>query len=758
MMTGGWAWVWGNPWMLAGLATLAVPVVIHLLNRRRDVVVDWGAMQFLDISPRTRRRIRLTDALLMAARLAVLALVALALAQPRLVPPASATAASGPATPVSATVPRDVAIVLDNSASVGRRIDEAGTTLDALLRREARQLVERLPSGSTSLLIVARERPRMDGGPRLDREAVRRAIDGVPPPRGSSDLPGAIAAGIEALQSQGTHAVREVVVLADAQAAGWRPEESARWGLLRELARGSGGRAPVEIRALSLDARRTRDDDPTAQADAAMAGPPALPRGLVPPGRTLEVRGTVVNAGPGPMPRRAVGLTLDGEPVTGHSQEVGPLPVGARATVQLRMAIDVPGSHLVGLALEPEPSDPRPDNDRAERPVEVVPSLPVLLIDGGADGAHGPGSLRGPAGFLRVALEPAEERAEGVAPAVAVRTAGPAALTDIGATSPQVIVVAGLDRPTSADVAALARFVNDGGGLLVVPGRSADAGAWNPALGALLPAPLQAWKASAPAAHPVPSSFQGPAIGRLAAGDAPPMGRAQVFGHWTLGPAVATSAVVARLDDGDPWIVERPVGRGLVALVASPLDADAGTLAVNPDFVPLVHELVGHLADPGRDVAALSRPGEPIEVGLPPGRNAGANPDVPVLRPDGTTARASVVRPRAGRVRLRLEAADDPGVYRFDLPDGPAYAVVGADEREDDLTTLTDADRQALASGWDFVFASTPEALQGAGVAGPVRGPRPLWRWLVLAALGGLALEVALTRRIVRSRGLAPQE
>ena len=48
-----------NPWMLIGLAALAVPVIIHLLNRRRYDVVDWGAMQFLQISNVTRRRIML---------------------------------------------------------------------------------------------------------------------------------------------------------------------------------------------------------------------------------------------------------------------------------------------------------------------------------------------------------------------------------------------------------------------------------------------------------------------------------------------------------------------------------------------------------------------------------------------------------------------------------------------------------------------------------------------------------------------------
>ena len=58
---------WGvlNAAMLVGLLGAAVPVVIHLLNRRRDPIVDWGAMQFLDIGRKARQKIRLTELLLM---------------------------------------------------------------------------------------------------------------------------------------------------------------------------------------------------------------------------------------------------------------------------------------------------------------------------------------------------------------------------------------------------------------------------------------------------------------------------------------------------------------------------------------------------------------------------------------------------------------------------------------------------------------------------------------------------------------------
>src|SRR5437588_12478369 len=71
-----------NALMLLGLVALAIPPIIHLLNRRRFDVVDWGAMQFLQVSEKTRRRLLLEELLLMLLRIGLLALLVFGLANP----------------------------------------------------------------------------------------------------------------------------------------------------------------------------------------------------------------------------------------------------------------------------------------------------------------------------------------------------------------------------------------------------------------------------------------------------------------------------------------------------------------------------------------------------------------------------------------------------------------------------------------------------------------------------------------------------
>ncbi|MBN8645264.1 MAG: BatA domain-containing protein, partial [Planctomycetes bacterium] len=69
----------------AGFACVAIPIVIHLLFRRRRKPTPWAAMRFLlEAMRRQRRRLRLETLLLLAARCLMLACLAAAIARPLL--------------------------------------------------------------------------------------------------------------------------------------------------------------------------------------------------------------------------------------------------------------------------------------------------------------------------------------------------------------------------------------------------------------------------------------------------------------------------------------------------------------------------------------------------------------------------------------------------------------------------------------------------------------------------------------------------
>ncbi|MCZ7649193.1 MAG: BatA domain-containing protein [Planctomycetota bacterium] len=72
-----------NPWYLLGLAAVAVPILIHILQRDRVQRIVFPAVRFLlGASQKITRTQRLRELLLMLLRCALVLLLAFALARP----------------------------------------------------------------------------------------------------------------------------------------------------------------------------------------------------------------------------------------------------------------------------------------------------------------------------------------------------------------------------------------------------------------------------------------------------------------------------------------------------------------------------------------------------------------------------------------------------------------------------------------------------------------------------------------------------
>src|SRR4051794_38199965 len=188
----------------AALATAAaaasVPVVIHLLSRRRYRVVDWAAMRFLLAAvKRHHRRLRLEQWLLLAARTLLVLLPALAMA--------AAMPWAEPIWeqlfPASAVGPRfsgrtHHVIVIDGSLSMSARTD--GGSAFERAQALAGKLVRAAPGGDGFSLVVPAAPPRVVvPGPANDPGRVAREIDELRCTHGPADLAQGLQAAEDAL-------------------------------------------------------------------------------------------------------------------------------------------------------------------------------------------------------------------------------------------------------------------------------------------------------------------------------------------------------------------------------------------------------------------------------------------------------------------------------------------------------------------------------------------------------------------------------
>jgi len=231
----------------AGLGLTAVPVIIHLLFRRRHRVVRWAAMEFLMAAlKKQKRRVQMENLILLLLRCAMIVLLGLALARPAV----TSTALS----PLGGSA-RGVVLVLDTSASTSARTT-GRRTIDRI-RERARAFLQELPEGSEVTVVVTRD--DMQGGapaallegaePARARDRIERQLQAG---NGPNDLAEVLRFARRKLDSVSGR--KGVVVITDLQQRDWADANGGRIEDLHRALRGFADRGdsdPVPVTVLA---------------------------------------------------------------------------------------------------------------------------------------------------------------------------------------------------------------------------------------------------------------------------------------------------------------------------------------------------------------------------------------------------------------------------------------------------------------------------------------------------------------------------
>ena len=629
--------------LLGGLGAIAIPIILHLLNRRTAKVLDWGAMLFLLESVESRKkRIQLEEALLLAARCLVVGLLALAVARP-FVPPGStvpwlvvlpaflaglvafttalvlrgnrrwfwilmATAILLALVSVAAVLNerrlnlkrfgtgggKDIALVLDTSMSMQLRgSGTTGTTFEAAVA-EAREIVEKAPAGSSFSLILGGPVPiaRLPE-PVVNRLDVAETLYSLQPGRGRMAAFDALAAAAVSL-ARGSNPSKEIIVLTDGQNVGWETENKARWETFAAGLKTLPSPPQVILRRFAL---------PGSFRNAAIAGI-SYSREVIGVDRAVTIEVTVENTGTEAITPSGVDLLVEGR--TLKDGGMGQLPPGARQTVRFLHQFTKPGSAVVQAKLQV--MDDLTLDDTMESVCQVVDRLGILIVDGYAEGPF----LQRAGAFTALALAPASVlsasagKSEKDKPAVALDPEV-IPLSRVGSVESyakyDVVVLSDVARLSESAARRLAAWVQAGGGLLVTPGSRALPdfyNNWRDAEGRpLLPAKLGPERISRESLGVALPSFTHPALALVSDAKQSDLGGVLVNRAWRLELSEGAEAFTgARLANGDALLTGRRHGYGSVLMTSLNFDGQGSNLPSRQAFVPLVHQLVYHLANP----------------------------------------------------------------------------------------------------------------------------------------------------------------
>ena len=193
-----------------GAAAFAVPLLIHLLNRRRFRTIQWGAMHLLDSIVRVnQKRFRIEQLILLLVRCAIPVALAFCLARPVLT---GWQDLAGDA-PISAVILLDTSYSMDASSTEGKHLDLAVEQAITVMKAMSRGCeVSVIQTGGRPAPIF--DQPIFD--PPLMIERLRQLHGGM----GASQMPEALDLAFATLRGM-SHVRRELIVVSDFQSSDW---------------------------------------------------------------------------------------------------------------------------------------------------------------------------------------------------------------------------------------------------------------------------------------------------------------------------------------------------------------------------------------------------------------------------------------------------------------------------------------------------------------------------------------------------------
>lgn len=700
-----------NPVMLAGIGGAAVPLVLHLLARARYRTIDWGAMMFLEgASPRQRRSRRIWQWVLLGIRMAIVALLAMALARPVVQGQWAALADEARTTAV---------IVLDRSASMGQ-MEGAQSRFD-IARQAALQVLARLRSGDqVALLLCGDEGGVTDGRPTGDLRAVASLLTDLKPSFGRADMQAALVQA-EAIFARWPEDHHALFVVTDRQALNWPdPQRLAAPGVTggrrtsHLLTVGGGGSANVSVDGVAL------------------VNPPAVKR------IAAEVEVQVRNHGRDPVADLPLKLSVAGSERFATTVSLG---AGEARAVRAWLEFDRTGPQVLEAQVE---SPDLAEDNRALAVVEVADPLKVLVVSGD----EREGLFRRESDFLSLALNPFGAGEEKGPACATVEVVSPERLGSVALADYAVVVLANVPQVSPNQARALEQYVYDGGGVIVAPGALSRVESYNQLLHragtGLLPGEL------GPPTAPDGTGATGllgldlsHPVFRFLRGVPDPVPTATIGRYFPVRPG-AQARVLATLATGEPFLAESRLGLGRVLLMSTALDADWGTLPLTGFYLPYVQSLVRYAAGgalPVRNVAL----GEPLRLVE---REAVDEQRSIVIGPDGRRQRPQVSA-ADGRTEVRFAGTGVPGLYqmrlRIDERTQASPFVVGRPAAESDLTPLSPARLAEIAGALKAVHVDL-STRRLAEVLDAELEHRELWGSFLAAVFGLIALEMIVAR------------
>ena len=704
-------------WMGLGLFGIAVPIVIHLLNRFYGRRTDWAAMELLRRALVTRaNQVRIEDRLMLLLRCLAIALLALAFARPTIRTEAGKW--------VGGQRRVGVVIALDGSYSMAHG---EFTTRFARAVARAKEILETVEIGDPVTLVLLGSRPRI-----LQRsvgyvpEQVSKLFDeklAVLPERLNLEP---CLDQIEELVRELKTPVRECYLITDAQALTWESlSDRAKSSLLQ-----ISSLANIFITQVQ----------PDGEENLAVVGLEFV-SGTLRKSGTARFAAEIRNQGTKPRKGATVTFRVNGEPV--GQQPLETVDPGQTKAVSFVSSFDSPG--YARLSVELSPDELSIDNIR-RAVVRIPATVHVLCVDGGRK----PAPFESETDYVVAALRLKQMEQNGP---VAVTTVVPQELASENFRDYDAILMANVDPVAPEQIARLFAFVRDGGGLVFSLGDNVDSEQYNSVFRedgeTLLPGELVGLSESPSEGTGgwsiAPSQSRHPLSALLGVLPRDLLDAGRFHKAFRVKADRDAQEILTFAGNDLPLLLEKRLGRGSVLLFTTTLDREWTDFPVQPLYPILIQQMITCLIRAG--AMEHFRVGE--SMFLPAGdREAGST--VILRGPTATDALIKVVE-RDGQRVAAVNFSGAAGFYELRAEDGTELSppvAVNVDRVEADVKI---AGRQALETHLsDIPLRLVPPDAHMPLIIEESRVGRELSGALLLLALAALVVQSLLAKKFTK--------
>lgn len=630
-----------NPALLLLLPLISIPVIIHLAHKRRYVIVNWSAMEFLFASEqKSLKKRRIHQLILLILRILILLIIILAASRPLF-----------KATDLSALVAKSsthAIIILDDSYSMS--YSAGNLTLFDKCKNAAKEIISLLKEGDAVSVITCSGEAKVIETSSYLLQNVKRNLDALKISNKTTDMQGAIALAVDLIEKRSTLPNKEVYIVSDCQAYPWDKKTEEENDIFTRL---SG----MATRVFVIKVAKQKEEN------AAVVNV-NFPRWIVDSFTPARIASQIKNFGKEDLRNLVVNLYVDEQ-----LKESKKLYVKAGESVPISFICQFAGGGIHTGYVQSS-LDPLTIDNKCYFSVNVREKIKVLCIDGGVSSA----GKTNETWYLADAYSPYNEKTKNIIE-VDVKESSGSGMIALGNYKDKlynydVVVLANVyNLPLKDEVDALEKYVRRGGGLFVALGDKVIANIYNSSMARLMPCALEKTVGNAKIQmnvfkmatldmqHPFFSAFSQEQESEL-------KNNVNIYQYFKskVDPEDQNVAVLAKFENSDPAFVEKRLGYGKIILFTSTVSAAWTDFPVRPTFLPFFQQLVFYQIASEKNKSL--KVGERIikTIGYKEYKNV---PPV-VLTPMQESASASITSLEGGEgFQFVYDKTDIPGNYKI---------------------------------------------------------------------------------------------